>query len=435
MKSMFRSILICSVFLSAVLFWFKPADNLILLKSIDWEQQYKDKVLTPKKSFGAMGFAKELIRKENMKLTFDEYVVKEIDGQLIKVNSLEWQNWIKDRLSNKFIAIYDPIYFTSDNPLMKDVNLPLGYLEIQNKNGSNYFWFNKLGPDELNDKSIPKDLKYQKRFISMILLVGLIIVLLFNKLISKTDDLLAQSFPGKGMNFFMWIFMCGIALSYLPFFYGWFQDSPPFVFLGGFITISGVIGLVMFGYQYVFTYKLLSGKKELLAHWVFNSDEWNNFTEKEYKAEKSEKKGLLLFISCIILFVGVVFWLIMRDKAAGIVFLVLLGVIAILTIVAVLIPWLTYRRNKNRQGEIFLSKDGLYLNGAVHTWRFAGSRFEGAEYLSKPFKCLSITYSYWMMAGRVLYFYRNFATVRVPVPVGKEEEAKQIIDKIQINSK
>ncbi len=202
---------------------------------------------------------------------------------------------IKDRLSDPFFDMKKSEYFRSSDPMMNMVNLPVGYLAIEGEKGLYYVFFNKLEPDELSSKLIPKELHYPQRKTGPILMVCLCVYVLLSKLILNKEDLPAESVPGKGMRFFIWVFTGGFALAYMPFFYGWIHDSPPFVFMGGFIAICGIIGLAMFGYQYVFTNNLIEKKKGLLAHWSFFPEEWNNFTEKEYKTEQTEKKGLLSF--------------------------------------------------------------------------------------------------------------------------------------------
>jgi hypothetical protein len=116
----------------------------------------------------------------------------------------------------------------------------------------------------------------------------------------------------------------------------------------------------------------------------------------------------------------------MRDDAAAWVFLVLLGLIVLLWMVAVLVPKLTYRRNIKGSGEVYLGSSGIHLNGSVHTWRLLGSRFESAQYRADPFPLLAVLYSYLMVAGRSLYFFRQYFAVSVPVPAGKEDDAKNI---------
>ena len=121
----------------------------------------------------------------------------------------------------------------------------------------------------------------------------------------------------------------------------------------------------------------------------------------------------------------------MRDKAAGIVFLVLLGIIVLLAFVAAIVPWLTYRRNRKQSGDIYIGTNCLYLNGAIHTWSFAMARLKNVKLLSKPLPLIKITYTYWTSTGRYFFFYRQATTLRVPIPEGKRDDAKLVVDKLE----
>ncbi len=63
---MFKTLILVSGICAAFLFWFKPADNLISISPVDWAKEYKNELITLRHYFGAMGIAKEIIRKENL---------------------------------------------------------------------------------------------------------------------------------------------------------------------------------------------------------------------------------------------------------------------------------------------------------------------------------------------------------------------------------
>jgi hypothetical protein len=45
----------------------------------------------------------------------------------------------------------------------------------------------------------------------------------------------------------------------------------------------------------------------------------------------------------------------------------------------------------------------------------------------KPMPHILLVYSYMMMAGRSLYFFRNYVEVRIPVPRGQEEAGAAVV--------
>ena len=144
-------------------------------------------------------------------------------------------------------------------------------------------------------------------------------------------------------------------------------------------------------------------ERDQLACWTYDPEEWKRFVAWEFTEETSEKRGLLMLVSAIILVVGGGFWLVMRDAAAAWVFVFLIGLAALLWAVAWIVPRLTRRRNLKALGEVYIGRSGIYMNGAVHTWNLPGSRFESAAFIEKPFPLLVFVYSYLMVAGRALY--------------------------------
>jgi hypothetical protein len=137
----------------------------------------------------------------------------------------------------------------------------------------------------------------------------------------------------------------------------------------------------------------------------------------------------LIFV--ISLIIGLGFMAVMRDGASVWVFGVLMGLMALLWILAVLMPRLAYRRHLRRNGDVYVGKDGIYLNGSVHSWGTLGARLDSVEFNTKPLPHLHVIYSYWMVAGRSLYVTRNYVNVRVPVPVGKESAGRDVAKQLQ----
>jgi hypothetical protein len=105
-----------------------------------------------------------------------------------------------------------------------------------------------------------------------------------------------------------------------------------------------------------------------------------------------------------------------------------MGLTALLWAVAWIVPRLTRRRHLKNAGEIYIGKSGISVNGAVHTWNIPGSRLESVAFTEKPLPLLTFVYSYPMVAGRFLYVFRQAASVRVPVPRGRETEALELTE-------
>ena len=238
------------------------------------------------------------------------------------------------------------------------------------------------------------------------------------------------SSAGAGCKVFTSILVGGIALVVLPFLYFGGEDGMPALFIGFFVVIAGIIGMAMFGFQASSVSKMMRGKG-LFAHWTYDPEEWRRYTELAFRADQSGKRGLLVLVSLIILVVGGGFWLMVRDEAAAWVFLFLLGLIALLWLIVLLVPRLAYRRNLKGPGDVYIGTSGIYLNGSVHSWNLPGSRFESVKYVAEPMPALVFVYSYLMSAGRSMFLFRQHAAVPVPVPKGRESEARMIAGRFE----
>jgi hypothetical protein len=219
----------------------------------------------------------------------------------------------------------------------------------------------------------------------------------------------------------------GVGLVVMPFYYGWYNDFPPFVFVGGFIIVCGLIGFTMFGWLAVVVGRLLSGS-QVIVHWTYDHTEWQRYVAWAYGEDVREKRQLFLLVAGITLLIGGAFWLLMRDRAAALVFCFLVSLLLFIWLLITVLPWLTRRRDQRQPGEIVAGKNVIYHNGSVHCWTFPGSRLEGVVRVEQPFPMVQIRYSYLMMAGRTLYFFRNHVTVSLPVPAGCEEEAARLVE-------
>jgi hypothetical protein len=164
--------------------------------------------------------------------------------------------------------------------------------------------------------------------------------------------------------------------------------------------------------------RILKGEKRL-AHWKYAPAVWRDYAEKEHVREKKEKRGLFLMVAVISLVVGIIFTIAHPD--AGFVVLgVLLVVVILIAFVAFATTRYDYWMNRKYIGEAYITPDGVYLNRALHLWKGWGASLDDAAY-NEEGGYLSFEYSTPNRTGRADY------TVRVPVPPGKEDEARQVL--------
>jgi uncharacterized membrane protein HdeD (DUF308 family) len=194
--------------------------------------------------------------------------------------------------------------------------------------------------------------------------------------------------------------------------------------MGGllFALLGFIVAIAYFGRASTLD-RILSGK-DLLARWTYRPDEWARYAGAEHLRIKSEKKGLFIMVAVISLVVGVGF-LLYNPKGGAAVFAVLLGVVALCGLAAVLTTSSARRRNESRVGEAFISPAGVYLNEVLHAWSSMGARLEAVTYEEGAPPFVDFSYSFPRKGGR------SQASVRVPVPGGREPEAHGLVAHFQ----
>jgi hypothetical protein len=188
--------------------------------------------------------------------------------------------------------------------------------------------------------------------------------------------------------------------------------------LFGFVTILCGVGTLMYLFRAYTLNKILSGE-ERVAHWTYSPEEWARYTEAEHGRDKTAKIILFCVISGFALFFGVLF-LIFGGKAGVIVSLVMLGLIAIIGVTAALSIVLAHLANRGGAGEVTIARTGVYLNKALHNWNMIGANLDCVEVVQGESPLLVFSYSYPARHGR------QRTDLRVPVPAGKEEEARRL---------
>lgn len=188
------------------------------------------------------------------------------------------------------------------------------------------------------------------------------------------------------------------------------------------VAITGIIVTVIYARRARLLDRILDGEN-LLAHWTYSRQEWNQYAEKEFQTEKKEKRMLFYMVAGFALFFGILFFIF--DREGGLwVLISMLGLIALIAFVAWFAAWYNYSQNKKYLGEAYITGDAVYLNRQLHTWRGLGARLESVVLAEKESgQLLAFTYSLPTRMGRQEY------TVRIPVPTGQEKAAKKLAEK------
>jgi hypothetical protein len=193
-------------------------------------------------------------------------------------------------------------------------------------------------------------------------------------------------------------------------------------FLSLVAAITSLVVAIMYQGRASALDRILRGENRLV-HWTYDPVEWQAYAEKEYATEKREKRNLFYLVAVISLVVGFGFTIAHPD-GGWVVLLVLGGLLVFIAILVLFSTRYNYWMNKKYRGEAYITPDGVYLNRMLHLFRGWGASLEDVSYNEKG-KFLAFQYSTPNRNGRSDY------TLRVPVPAGKEEEARQVLASFQ----
>ena len=420
-----RSLLVTSGILAALLLWWRPPAEILSVRPVDWAALYERQHTPPPHLWGAMEMAREMIRAGTSHLPLTEFIDEATRGRLVRGDDDRWRGWYDRHVDGSRPPRGESLYFSPTEAPLADLMARQGYVALRTAGRIHFLDYQRIEAADLSGKAVPANLRYPHRSQALMLLAAALAFWGITRFRAKAADPMTASTTATGCRATGAIFAAGIAVMALPFFYHYPEEGAPFFFVGFFVFLCGAIGLALFAWQ-MHTLGRIIGGKDQLARWTYDPGEWKRFVAWEFAEEISEKRGLLVLVSAIILAVGGGFWLVMRDAAAAWVFVFMIGLAALLWAVVWIVPRLSRRRNLKGTGEVYIGRSGISVNGAVHTWNLPGSRLESAAFIEKPFPLLVFVYSYLMVAGRSLYVFRHAATVRVPVPRGMEAEAAEL---------
>ena len=191
--------------------------------------------------------------------------------------------------------------------------------------------------------------------------------------------------------------------------------------LGAVTALGGFLFTIMFFGRGRLRDRLIAGK-DLLAHWKYTDAEWRAFA-KEEAVVQARGRSFLLGVTAVIMLIATLFSL-AKDPKAGI----FVGVImAVLWVICWIVARASgrERRDSTHVPEVLIGKDGLLCGQELHAWRGWSLRLDECAILAEPCLQLRLSYSAQTRTGR------NTTVVRVPIPAGKEPEARAVIQTLK----
>lgn len=195
-------------------------------------------------------------------------------------------------------------------------------------------------------------------------------------------------------------------------------------FINAFLTVGALVAWWVFRARAA-EWKRICGAEELLAHWSYDAETWRSFLRSDEVRERTDKGNLLRLIGFVMFFEGLLFLLIFRDFGAQIVVVIFFALWLLLAFLATVMPKYQHACRLSAVAEAFISKRGLVFAGELHSWVVGRTRLDDLTLVENSSPAyLEFSYS---SPGR---FTRIVTSVRVPIPSGREQEAKNLVSKL-----
>lgn len=430
MSLLWRYVVASWAIVAVAMAWWYPEPVLIRGELVDWGRLYERRHTPPERMVGAMALGKALVQSFSEPLPLTEFIAKNTDGRTVAAKDAAWTDIFKNLDAAMAQGAAPVRFFRSAQPPFSELGEDFHFVELRDERGVRHMEYRFIPAREFETVDVPQDLAFPLRAYWPAMLLGSVAAVAFGLAGRRAASLVEASSAGRGVRWSAVFCVLFTGMILWPFVHGTIGSGLSFasILMGGLLMIGGLVGMWLFGRQAVMLRRMVGG--EHLAHFTYSSQEWTRFAEWSHGEEAADKKTMWRLVFAITLVVGLGFMAVMRDEASVLVFGVLMALMAVLRLLAAGLPRLALRHHLQRPGEVYVGEEGLFLNGTVHSWTGLGARLDRAVFESAPLPHLRLVYSYLMMAGRSLYFFRNFVTVRVPVPAGREDEGKALMGKL-----
>jgi hypothetical protein len=196
-------------------------------------------------------------------------------------------------------------------------------------------------------------------------------------------------------------------------------------FIGIVVAATGLVTLWIYGARAAALDRILSGAG-LLAHWTYDPEEAQRHALEEFEDNRRTNRNLFLVVAVMFVVVGAIVFSgpLLQGEDLGLLLALYFGLVPLLGLVAWATPRLAYRRALQAGADVYIGQDGVYVRGALHTWKQPFSRLKRVRLeLDRVQPALQFDIRYLTRLGLLHYETR---TVQVPVPRGQERQAEEV---------
>lgn len=191
------------------------------------------------------------------------------------------------------------------------------------------------------------------------------------------------------------------------------------IVLFGFLAMTSLVTAILYIPRAKEFDKLMNGLNPL-ARWTYTQEEWEAFIKEDLKEMIAVNKATLRLVIIVSLVVGAILLLIYRDNLF---ILIIAGIILLLSAVAFLAPRIRSHYLKKGVQVSLVGEKAAFTGGSFQTWTQLGAYLVGTDiYTEGEIPVLHIIFEFPTLQGV------QQEIIRIPVPAGKMDEARKVVE-------
>ena len=202
-------------------------------------------------------------------------------------------------------------------------------------------------------------------------------------------------------------------------------------FIGIFVLLAGLITTwFLRGRAKVMAHMLAD--ENLLAHWTYPAAQVQQHAAAEFAEYRERNRGLFIVTTILIVAIGIPVLVIpmwedlieWHDPLALVIVSGYFALIPLLGLFAWGMPRLAYHRALQDGADAYIARDGVFVNGALHTWQKPFGYLKQVRF-NQESKTPALEFDVRNLTRLGVIHYAS-TIVRVPVPRGEEEHAENV---------